>query len=321
MWRDSTSRPPHQAESILLERTQIREAALSPDESGALTQWCRQFKEDPYLPNHDEYDRRLSLRLDKIPENLKARACSFGDKIGSAGILIVHGLPIPPDLTHTPSVPYSEIRALTGTECLLLGIGMLVGEVIGLKAWRGGDRVHNVYPLPADAETMKASGSVRLAMHSELAFRPGAPDALALLCLRAGTLPPSTAFCDLRPLWDRLDAIRQSHLMEPAFGFPRGPVGSTVLMEPKPIATLREGGLRFQYDNGLRGATPKHEEALRFLRDGIEETAAETTLAAGDFVLIDNLHMVHSRTRFSPRYDGNDRWLQRCLMRSAPGRH
>lgn len=307
--------------SLFVERTHIREVALSPDELEVLAQWCGQFTDDPYLPNHDEYDRRLSLRLDKIPENLKVLACSFGDKVGSAGVLLVHGLPIPPNLTPTPAVPYSEIRAATGTECLLLGIGMLVGEVIGLKAWRGGDRVHNVYPLPADAETMKASGSIRLAMHSEAAFRPGAPDALALLCLRAGARPPSTAFCDLRPLWDHLDATRQSYLMEPAFGFPRGAVGGTVLMEPKPIVTSREGGLRFQYDNGLRGATPKHEEALRFLRDGIGETAAETTLAPGDFVLIDNLHMVHGRTRFSPRYEGNDRWLQRCLMRSAAGRH
>jgi L-asparagine oxygenase len=304
-----------------LDKTQIREATLSPDDSEALAQWCRQLKDDPYLPKHDEYDRGLRLRLDKIPENLKKLACSFGNKVGSAGVLLVHGLPIPPDLTPTPAVPYSEIGTATGTECLLLGIGMLVGEVIGLKAWRGGHRVHNVYPLRADAETMKASGSVRMAMHSELAFRPGAPDALALLCLRAGTLPPSTAFCDLRPLWDRLDAITQSHLMEPAFGFPRGIAGSAVLVEPKPIVTSREGGLRFQYDNGLGGATPKHEEALWFFRDGIEETAAQTTLAPGDLVVIDNLHMVHGRTRFSPRYEGDDRWLQRCLMRSAAGRH
>jgi L-asparagine oxygenase len=304
-----------------LDRTQIREAALSPDEAGALVEWRRRFTDEPYLPNHDEYDRRLSLRLDKIPENLKALARSFGDNVGSAGVLLVHGLPIPPDLTPTPAVPYSEIRAATGTECLLLGVGMLVGEVIGLKAWRGGDRVHNVYPLPADAETMKASGSIRLVMHTEAAFRQGAPDALALLCLRAGALPPSTAFCDLRPLWDRLDASRQSHLMEPAFGFPRDGAGGTVLMEPKPIVTSREGALQFQYDSGLRGATPKHEEALRFLRDDIEGTAAETTLAAGDLVVIDNLHMVHGRTQFSPRYEGNDRWLQRCLMRSAAGRH
>jgi len=304
-----------------LERTQIREAELSPDEAGALAGWCRHFTDDPYLPNYDEYDHRLSLALDKIPENFKKLARSFGNNAGSAGVLLVHGLPIPADLTPTPAVPYSEIRAATGTECLLLGVGLLVGELIGLNMWRGGHRVHNVYPLPADAETMKASSSVRLAMHSELAFRPGAPDALALLCLRAGARPPSTAFCDLRPLWDRLDASRQSHLMEPAFGFPRDGAGGTVLMEPKPIVTSREGGLRFQYDNGLHGATSTHEEALRFLRDCIEKTAAQTTLAPGDLVVIDNLHMVHGRTRFSPRYEGNDRWLQRCLMRSAAGRH
>ena len=304
-----------------MDRTQIREATLSADESEALAQWRLQSKDDPYLPNHDEYDRRLRPRLDKIPENLKALACSFGDNVGSAGVLIVHGLPIPTDLRATPTEPYSEIGEATGTECLLLGIGMLVGKVIGLKAWRGGHRVHNVYPLPADAETMKASGSVRMAMHSELAFRLGAPDALALLCLRGGTLPPSTAFCDLRPLWNRFDAITQSHLMEPAFGFPRGSAGSAALTERKPIVASREGGLRFQYDNGVRGATPKHEEALRVLREGIAETAAQTTLGPGDLVVIDNLHMVHGRTQFSPRYEGNDRWLQRCLMRGVAGRH
>ena len=300
-------------------RAQISEIVLSQEESDVMRGWCQQGAEDPYASDDASYDRQLKARLDDVPERVGGLGRAFGNNIGSSGAWRVRGLPIPSDLPSTPGVPYSEIRIPTGTEALLLGVSLFVGDIIAFKAWRGGDRVHNIYPLPQDAETQKASGSVRLAMHTEAAFRPGAPDALALLCLRDGSHPPSTGFCDLLPIWDRLDARTRALLAEPAFGMPGGRDGAIPAEDLRPVVTTNAAGVQFQYDTSASGATPGHQEALRRLRGGIEETASEITLRPGDLVLIDNTHMVHGRTPFAPSYQGGDRWLQRCLIRSRAG--
>ena len=304
-----------------MNRSRIQEAALSNEEAEVLRQWCRQFRGDPYGSDHAEYDRELHARIDGIPDKLYQLACWFGDHVGMSGVQRFRGLPVPRDIPPTPNVPYFQVRAPLGTEPLLLGISMLVGDAVAFKDWRGGDRVHNIYPLSEDATTQKASNVVRLAMHTETAFHPEAPEALAILCLRDGiSQPPVTGFCDLHPLWDDLEAGDRSLLRESGFCFSgRHRDGSPFLSEPMPIVTSYRKGLRFHYVDSLLGSSPRHEGALRRLREGIEQTTVEVTLAPGDLVLIDNLHMVHGRTAVSPRYDGRDRWLQRCLIRKSAG--
>jgi len=286
---------------------------LSLKEAEQAEQVARRFSEEAYTTDFERYDCALRERLSELPESLSRVAQTFGNNFGSAGIVRISGLPVQQDLPPTPTVPYSEIRLPTGTEPLVLAVAMLMGHPLSVKGWRGGDRVQNIYPLPADAQTMKASGAVRLAMHTEATFRPGAPDALVLLCLRAGSLPPQTGFCDLLPLLDQLEASERSLLAEPAFGF-RKPDGD--FFERKPIVASSEGQLRFQYDGNLHSTTPEHAKALGALTERIEASTTETTLAPGELLLIDNRHMAHSRTQFAPRFDGTDRWMQRCLIQA-----
>jgi L-asparagine oxygenase len=197
---------------------------------------------------------------------------------------------------------------------------MIVGHAISRREMRDGDRLHNIYPMAGDAETQKASNSIRLEVHTEMAFQSGSPDALALLCLRASDSPPQTDFCDLRLLWDDLEARQQWLLQEPAFAFHyMGRDGRITFSEPQPIAAPSERGFRFQYDQAIHGVTMAHEEALELLSDKMAESLTELTLTTGDLTLIDNRHIVHGRSPMSPSYDGGDRWLQRCLLsRSGP---
>jgi L-asparagine oxygenase len=52
--------------------------------------------------------------------------------------------------------------------------------------------------------------------------------------------------------------------------------------------------------------------------DLLGETAAQVQtvlrLEPGDLLVIDNNRAVHGRTRFTPRYDGLDRWLLRSFI-------
>jgi L-asparagine oxygenase len=295
----------------------VRQVALPPEASVALAGFCRRVGEDPYSLDYGGYDRRLRALMQETPSDVWALADSFGKSLGASGVAVLHGLPIPDDLPPTPVIPYFDIRQPAGTEPLVLGAGSCVGEVLAFPGWRGGDRVHNVYPMPDDVDTQKASNAVRLAFHTEAAFDPLAPEALVLLILRrAASAPPSTGFADLRQVFDGLPRRDQLLMSEHAFhplSFDRE--GKSFPGPAQNIVVPWRGGLRFTYIPSILGSTPAHESALERFRQAIEEAAVELMLEPGDMVLIDNTHVAHGRTAQSPVFAGGDRWLQRCLVR------
>lgn len=302
----------------------IRDVVLEPAVTAELRRWCARAGGDPYAADQADYDAALSGALDELPRQMRSVADWFRDHLGAAGVTRLRGLPIPGNLAPTPNTSPPGAPIPTGTEALVLGAGALIGRVLALKQWCGGDRVHNVYPPPADAmaplpddvTTRRGSEGAHLAMHTEGALNPQVPEALIFLCLRSGALRPPTGFCDLRVGWENLDAAERSALREPSFGFSgRHRDGSSFITDPRPIATPYNGGLRFHYVDSLAGLDDRHERVMRRLRDAIAQTTVEITLSPGDLLFVDNTHMVHGGMPIVPRYDGTDRWLQRCLIR------
>ena len=53
--------------------------------------------------------------------------------------------------------------------------------------------------------------------------------------------------------------------------------------------------------------------AFTALREALLTTMVGTSLGPGDLLVVDNRKAVHGRTGFTPRYDGQDRWLRRCF--------
>jgi L-asparagine oxygenase len=306
-------------------RTAITEVTLSDEESEGLRSLVVQVQADAYADDPSYYDAILAASLAIVPGRLRSMAIGFGDHLGAAGVLLFRGLPVSAGLPATPDSSDTGLRARSGAEAILIGLATLTGPVFGFPGWRDGHRVHNIFPLPEDLDTQKASSATRLEMHTEAAFAIGSPDALAIICLRSDKDgAPTTAFCDLRKAWDQLSAAKQALLAEPAFlatgpdwnqGESRGNAFAvTHLPGGTPTAKERQ---RFHYIAALRGATPDHEAALRSLKAGIRAATTEVTLMPGDLVLIDNTHVAHGRAPFTPRFDGTDRWLQRCLIRQA----
>jgi L-asparagine oxygenase len=55
-------------------------------------------------------------------------------------------------------------------------------------------------------------------------------------------------------------------------------------------------------------------EALEMLKRALTTVSTGWLMEPGDLIIIDNRLSAHARLPFQPRYDGNDRWLQRLFI-------
>jgi L-asparagine oxygenase len=295
----------------------LREVHTSDSDALAIRAWCDQ--RPPYQPEEDcSLDfADLRQRARELPECLQREARQFGRHLGTAGVLVLRGLPLR-ELPATP--PAEDDEPTTGTESLLFALALLAGQLpsfgmYGANAY-GGRRLHNLYALPTDSTR-------RLSLHTELLNYSRRPDALVLLCLRDGPGPPSAnLFCDMRLVWDRLDERDRARLQQRQFRLAalgeelEGP--SSVGCAPvdlRPVVSWWRGRQRFTFMEGTVGATAEHQDTLGRVMEHLTEVTVEIPLAPGDAALIDNVHVLHGRSPLSPpRHDGTDRWLQRCYV-------
>lgn len=254
----------------------------------------------------------------RLPVRLLESLRHFRTDPGQGGRLLIGNLPIDADaLPGTPSVPDSVEHRATVPASVAMLLGHQLGDVFAFRNEKHGALVHNVVPVPALADSQSNAGSVELELHNENAFHPHRPDLIGLLCLRsdhegkAGTLISS-----IRQAWVLLDDADVTILREPRF----------VTVAPPSFgpgqATAAHGVLSGAYDdpnlqvdfNATSAIDDQAAAALRRLGDALTRVSSVLVLRAGEMVFLDNRLVVHGRTKFTPRYDGNDRWLHRVYV-------
>lgn len=60
---------------------------------------------------------------------------------------------------------------------------------------------------------------------------------------------------------------------------------------------------------------PAADQAFDALTQALLDLRISVRLRPGQFIVIDNKRIVHSRSKFKANYDGEDRWLKRSLVR------
>jgi len=78
---------------------------------------------------------------------------------------------------------------------------------------------------------------------------------------------------------------------------------------------LRESSIVFDQDL-MAGVVPKADLMIRKIVDVYEQHRTSIVLEAGDVLVLDNRVYLHGRSKFTPRYDGADRFLIRCFARN-----
>ncbi|MCX5192890.1 TauD/TfdA family dioxygenase [Streptomyces sp. NBC_00249] len=269
----------------------------------------------------DKWISAARAAWEELPLSLRHAVRSFRRHSGSRGTLLLRGLPVAvEELPATPGHASSVQREATVPAALIMAVASGLGDPIAFAAEKSGAMVQDVVPVPGREEFQGNAGSVRLSFHNENAFHPHRPDYVLLICLRpdhdrvAGTSTASVR--EVLPLLsaegrEALHAAEFTTAAPPSFGGGAGGEGArahAVLTGPAEDPDLRVDLA------ATRPLTGRAERALAELADVFETVGQTQVLTTGDLVIVDNRIAVHGRSRFTPRYDGSDRWLQRTFV-------
>ncbi|MEU9944713.1 TauD/TfdA family dioxygenase [Streptomyces lavendulae] len=256
---------------------------------------------------------------EELPLSLRHAVRPFRRHSGSRGTLLLRGLPVAVDeLPATPGHGSSVQRRATVPAALVMAVASGLGDPIAFAPEKSGAMVQDVVPVAGREEFQGNAGSVRLSYHNENAFHPHRPDYVLLICLRpdhdrvAGT---STACVrEVLPLLssagrEALHAAEFRTAAPPSFGAGGERAGAHAVLTG-PVA---DPDLRVDLA-ATRPLTDRAARALSELADVFETVGRTEVLTTGDLVIVDNRVAVHGRSRFTPRYDGSDRWLQRTFV-------
>ncbi|MEU9014099.1 TauD/TfdA family dioxygenase [Streptomyces sp. NPDC048479] len=282
--------------------------------------------------NFDWSMARYQQVFAQLPTETLQQILDFGRHPDTPGVGYVRNLPVDERLPETPrDGKPSPDKATFVVEGVLLGLSGLIGEPVGFMTEKNGQLVHDVIPVEGGAMTQTNQGSsVFLNFHNDVVhdaigrYDVASPDFLVLSCLRADHDGVArTYYADARDICRAVDERTLETLRSPLFRMnaPGSYVrdvagGAEVLSEPVPMISgpgaFPEAAAAA---NGVRPMNDSARSALDRLQAACREVAHEVFLRPGQALLINNRKGLHARSRFTARYDGRDRWLQRTYVR------
>jgi L-asparagine oxygenase len=263
---------------------------------------------------------RARAAWDHLPIGVRAALRQYRRHSGARGILVLQGIPVgDATMPPTPTVQGSAQRTPSVPAAALITVATGLGDPFAFLPEKDGHLVQDVVPVPDMEEFQGNAGSARLTFHTENAFDKNRPDFVMLLCLR----PDHDRVAGLRTACSRevlplLSTDARDVLFRAEFH--TSPPPSFQLADgdrfpPHAVFTGDPADPDMQVDlSATRPMTDAAATALAELGDLFDRTAVTTVLQPGDLAIVDNRVTVHGRTPFTPRYDGNDRWLQRTFV-------
>lgn len=260
----------------------------------------------------------------KLPMRLKTAFINFRNTPNSYGTLLVRGLEVISNLSlpRTPSDGrISTDKRTSNSEYTLLLLLTLLGEPIGYADEKEGVLIHNVIPVAGQETKQENTGSRQfLEFHTENGFHPYKPDYVSLLCLKSDH--DGEAITATAGIANALPYLNQEHkhiLQQPIFRThsPSSFRNEEKFSPPMPILTYDVHGKPLLRADAIRMKFNMSEEnvaAFDALTKALIRVTIGVKLQPGDLIVIDNNRAMHARTGFIPRFDGEDRWLQRLFV-------
>lgn len=280
----------------------------------------------PPLPVSELDDDRLFTRIELakcgVPQRLAERLIDFRKNSNDYGTLLVRNLPVDEDLPPRPKDGrIAKDKTSYVSEANMLLLMMHLGDPIAYSDEKEGALIQNICPVKGREDRQENTGSVFLEFHTEDGFHPHKPDFLGLFCLRQDhDRVAKTATASVRRALRRVPGKAISLLRQPLYRIRFSssfsgesesarysremPVLSGDILEPEMCVDL----------HAMEAMNPAARDALGCLKSALMEVVIEHALEPGDMFIVDNRVAAHARTGFRPRYDGEDRWLQRMFV-------
>ncbi|EJQ37431.1 hypothetical protein IEE_05217 [Bacillus cereus BAG5X1-1] len=254
----------------------------------------------------------------KLPERLIEELIFFKRVKNDYGTILFRNLPIDSKLPNTPSDGKPSPEKHTNISEKLLYLFMLnLGEPIAYADEKNGQFVHDICPIKGKEKNIENSGSqVFFSYHTEDAIHPYKPDYLALFCLRSDhDKSAKTETASVAKALELLPGYAIDILRKPLFILrPPSSFNSPELSIQTAILTGNIMRPNLCIDTSLmEGINEEAQWALNELKNALHKVSIGIVLLPGDLVIIDNRLAAHARTAFTPKYDGQDRWLQRMF--------
>lgn len=308
------------------------------DISERLKEQLLQIRSTPYDTAQFEsfLDAARHAILKVLPDCVQADVRHNMEK--DPGYVVLSGLPTDDDLPNTPLKGGSLEPGHKNTflsEALLVGVSALLGtknsplHPYNFRQEGFGDSfvIDNVVPIKALRLQKGAGGfSEGFGFHTESAYHRLSPDALCLKGVRADhELQAKTLLAPLSIIIPQLAPDLIKRLERPIYTFHppqlyrtmerQGIPFGTASTFTGPILKYQEG--RYTINLNMNGTTTLDDDAklaLDTLDRVLHNFAIELSLGPGDLLLVNNRLCAHTRSGYTPRFDGKDRWFHRVNM-------
>jgi L-asparagine oxygenase len=286
---------------------------LTDEEAGSLLALASTVFASPST-DPDKFCEQVKKAATLVPSHILSVLTQFAES--DSGFLLIKQIPItgipdtPPNNTHY----VGETTYVARIQAILVSV---ISDLIAYQAECKGHLFQDIVPTKTMAAKQTSQGSVELEIHTEQAFSKLRPDFLSLSCLRGDTealtyiLPVQKIIGNLtedeqglarQPLWT--SEVDLSFKLE-GQSFVEGDVRG-------PMAILQGSDLVFDQDL-MSGTSAPSEALIQTIVDIYYRERLAHCLRPGQILILDNRKVVHGRSTYHPKYDGQDRFLVRCF--------
>ncbi|MGB7997907.1 TauD/TfdA family dioxygenase [Photobacterium halotolerans] len=266
-----------------------------------------------------------------LPNDIANQIQSFKD-CNDSNALIIRGLPLDENLAPTPYQGYVEPSKLPIISAINIGIYHLAGiEPISFQNENNGFLFRHVVPSLNSRNDKSSHGSLHTFGHhvdnpdlplscEKISDKSGCPEFLSLMAIRTD-LRVRSNFILLDDVLSQLSSGVVKQLTKPHFEISRPDSFSQNTSSVLPLIVYSKSNQAYcRYDK--ENTTPLTKEAAAALvmfeaKLQAPEMKNSILYQPGDFLMIKNQRLMHSREGFLPRDDGTDRWLIRLFGMSS----
>lgn len=266
----------------------------------------------------EEYIKQVTYYSSLLPKRIKEELCYFKNHGHEQGAFLIRNLPND-TLVKTPNDNKQHIGQTTVLSHVQALFNEYIGHMVSYEAEGDGYLFQDMVPNKELSDSQTSLGSkVELELHTEQAFSDYKPDYLSLACLK-GDNNAYTYFLHVNQILEYMNEEEINYLerknwkigVDMSFALngcdfvTRGPL--SILTKNKHYDLVFDQDL-------MIGETEFANHLIGKIVSIYYDCRHKHILQPGEILLLDNHKVVHGRSKFQPKFNGDDRFIVRSFI-------